>query len=195
MVRPGEQWSDRIPLRWNLTPADSEHIRPWTRLVEKGKQQTERQEERDRVPHKGRTPTSALCFIVQSKLFFLHFPPARVEETTPNCTSWRYIKVLNLLSCCGACRVRGAALCLFASINLLIREEKAEVGKLNYACFLPHPPSNFQAERIDTRTFVKRWYLTLLYSTYSIQHGFCLATWQYCQIILLWVLNFNQNAM
>lgn len=114
-----------IPLTVNSSLEDSEHIRHWTRLVEKGKRQTESEKKKDRVPRKQRLPTSALYFIVGFKLFFFDFPPARIEETTQGCMSWRYIKVTELVELLWRRRSSGAALSA-CSINSQLREEKTK---------------------------------------------------------------------
>ncbi len=101
------------------------------------------------------------------KLFFLDFPPACVEETTQNCMSWRYIKVAELvellwrLQSSRRCTLN-THLCLFHKFTNKRREIRGE--KLNHSFSAKTPPSNIQAERIDSRRLI----CTLFYSTYSL---------------------------
>lgn len=134
--------SDPLTVKPNLE--STEHIRRWTRLVEKRKRQTEREKKRETecpIRETANISTLFYCRIQAIFFFLLSFSSSVYRGNNSELYVLEIHKSLpNLLSCCGACRVPGAALwttvCV-CSINLLNkRRENRRKWNRTLFCFL-----------------------------------------------------------
>lgn len=126
--------------------------------------ETERRREGDNqrqsAPKDKTANISTLFYCPIRAIFLRFFPPARVEETTHNCMSWRYIKVAGLVELLW--RLRSSRRCTLKQPspsvppeNLLIREEKpAGANEITLVCC--HDSSVSLPSR-------ENWYQTILW--------------------------------
>lgn len=135
--------SDPLTVKPNLE--STEHIRRWTRLVEKRKRQTEREKKRETECPIRETANISTLFYCRIQTIYFFFLLSFSSSVYRGNNSELYVLEIhkslpNLLSCCGACRVPGAALwttvCV-CSINLLNkRRENRRKSNRTLFCFL-----------------------------------------------------------